>query len=68
MLPRLIIMAKFSDNLPTIEEAAVFSTAINIINQFLDGSFKKLVALPDGRIGYVCSVITGAASNSNLRH
>lgn len=60
-------MAKFSDNLPTIEETAAFSTVIDIINQFLDGSFKKLVAFPDGRIGYVCSVITGAASNSNLK-
>ena len=68
MLPRLTIMAKFSDSLPTIEEATAFSTVINIINQFLDESFKKLVALPDGRIGYVCSVITGAASNSNLKY
>lgn len=68
MLPRLTIMAKFSDSLPTIEEATAFSTVINMINQFLDESFKKLVALPDGRIGYVCSVITGAASNSNLKY
>lgn len=60
-------MDKYSDTLKEIPINPQFEEISNTINQFLENSLKKLVKMPDNTLGFVCSVPTGAGSNSELR-
>lgn len=60
-------MDKYSDILKEIPINPDLKEISSTINQLLENSFKKLVKLPDNALGFVCSVPTGAGSNSKLR-
>lgn len=61
-------MDKYSDILETIERTSQYEYIIKSIKRLPEFSFKKLVRLKDMRVGFTCSVITGAASNSLLKY
>lgn len=60
-------MDKYSDTLKEMPSAPQFEEFSNLINQHLENSLRKLVKMSDNTLGFVCSVPTGAGSNSVLR-